>query len=238
MKTSINVHEKVDYLNAGSAISSGDVVALANRIGIAHDDIAATTGVGPVVILGIAKVTKLAGSAWTQDEKIYYDTVNTRFTDVASGNQYAGLAAKAATSAATTGLLDLNAGQNNPSSTNSSPAGAVFTIGAPTGDVRIIGIQLNDADGIAVTAIGVGFFYFSDAATGIGVTGTGPSGAVAAGTDGAVIETYTAKKTFELQSEADGDIDLSMEDAGVNTWYLCYKRPDGAIDVSDAISMT
>ena len=117
-------------------------------------------------------------------------------------------------------------------------AGVTYTVGAPTGDTRVVAIQLTDSLGNDIAVAAALPFYFSDNATGLDITGTGPSGTVDAGTDGDVLWVNEAKKSFQLQSEADGDIDLSVTDAGSNTWYLCAVLPDGTLAVSGAIAMT
>jgi len=45
-----------------------------------------------------------------------------------------------------------------------------------------------------------------------------------------------AAKSFELISEADGDIDINITEAGVATWYLALVLPNGKLAVSDAIT--
>jgi predicted RecA/RadA family phage recombinase len=108
MKTYYKSDEIIDYTNAGSAIASDDVVQIGDMLGIAMDAIAATTGVGPVLVRGIAKVTKYAGEAWTQGQTIYYHATN-KFTTTATGATRCGCAAIAAGSSATTGYIVLNA---------------------------------------------------------------------------------------------------------------------------------
>jgi hypothetical protein len=45
-----------------------------------------------------------------------------------------------------------------------------------------------------------------------------------------------AAKAFELTSEADGDIDIDIVEAGVATWYLVVVLPNGLLSVSGAIT--
>lgn len=99
------------YANAGNAISSDDVVVVGALVGVAANDIAATTGVGPIQLRGVVKVTKTASQAWTQGHRVYWDAGNSCFTSAAT-SVYAGVAARAAASAAddTTGYVLLNAG--------------------------------------------------------------------------------------------------------------------------------
>lgn len=99
----------IDYVNAGSAISAGDIVQAGDIIGVAVNDIAASTGVGPLLIKGIIKVTKTGSQAWTLGQTVYYAGSNT-FTTVASGNARAGVAAAAVGSGSgeTTGYVLIN----------------------------------------------------------------------------------------------------------------------------------
>lgn len=99
----------IDYTNAGSAIAAGDVVQIGDVLGIAVNDIAASTGVGPVLIRGIVKVTKTGSQAWTQGQTVFYSGSNT-FTTVATSNARAGVAAFAVGDGAgeTTGYVLLN----------------------------------------------------------------------------------------------------------------------------------
>lgn len=45
-----------------------------------------------------------------------------------------------------------------------------------------------------------------------------------------------AAKAFELVSEADGDIDINISEAGVATWYLILQLPNGKLAASGAIT--
>jgi predicted RecA/RadA family phage recombinase len=101
--------DQIDYYNTSTAIAAGDVVEMGRILGIAVNDIAATTGTGPVQVKGIVKVTKTASQAWTQGQAIYCDAGT--FTSTASGNFFAGVAACVAESGAslTTGYVLLNA---------------------------------------------------------------------------------------------------------------------------------
>lgn len=63
----------IQYANAGSAISSGDVVVMGHTIGVALEDIAATTGVGSVAIEGVFTVPKVSAAVFAQGEKLIFD---------------------------------------------------------------------------------------------------------------------------------------------------------------------
>lgn len=105
--------DRVQYTPT-TAKTAGDVVVLANRVGIVLDDIAANE-TGVLLVRNVeAKVTKTSGVAWTEGMRIYYDPTAGEFkTVMAEGGYYAGLATRAAGSSATTGYIDLNAPQPN-----------------------------------------------------------------------------------------------------------------------------
>jgi predicted RecA/RadA family phage recombinase len=111
MKTYYKNAEIIDYTNAGAAIEADAVVQIGDMLGIALNDIAASTGVGPVLVAGIVKVTKYASETWTQGQTIYYHATN-KFTTTATGATRCGCAALAAGSSDTTGYLVLNAPVN------------------------------------------------------------------------------------------------------------------------------
>lgn len=102
--------DQIDYTNAGTAISAGAVVLIGGKVGVAVNAIAATTGVGPVQVRGIVKVTKVGSQAWTQGLRVYWDAGNSYFTSAGSGNTFAGYAALAVGSGSgdTTGYVLLD----------------------------------------------------------------------------------------------------------------------------------
>lgn len=110
-----------------------------------------------------------------------------------------------------------------------------FVIGAQAGDVINVGIQLKDSAAADLAVRGALFAYLSDDANGDSVAGTAPDGGVAIGTDGVAIP-IVAGKAFQLVSEADGDIDLNITEAGADTWYLILVMPDGKLVASNAIT--
>ena len=114
------------------------------------------------------------------------------------------------------------------------PNNVEFTIGEEESNVINVGIQLKDGvDDIGERARVVA--DLSDDANGDSVAGTAPT-SVAVGTDGLAIP-LVAGKTFQLVSEADGDIDLNITlSSGADTWYLVIVTPDGKLHVSDAIT--
>ena len=116
-------------------------------------------------------------------------------------------------------------------------ADAVMTVSAETANVVSVGIQLNDAEGNALAVRGSVLAYLSDDANGDSIATTAPDGGVAIDTDGLLIP-IVANKAFQLVSEADGDIDLTVTETGDATWYLIIVLPTGLLLASDAITMT
>ena len=132
-------------------------------------------------------------------------------------------------------LADHNA--LHAASVSDTVAGVSFVIGAEASNVINVGIQLEDADGVAVAAIGVVTAFLSDASTGIGISAAAPDGSVAIGTDGAIIVEHVTDLAWILQSEADGDIDLDINDVtGTPTWHLVVVLANGTMVVSAAIT--
>lgn len=115
-------------------------------------------------------------------------------------------------------------------------ADAVMTVSAETTNVVSVGIQLNDAEGNALAVRGSVLAYLSDDANGDSIATTAPDGGVAIDTDGLLIP-IVANKAFQLVSEADGDIDLTVTETGDATWYLIIVLPTGLLLASDAITM-
>lgn len=109
-----------------------------------------------------------------------------------------------------------------------------ITVGTEAANAINVAIQLKD--GVKdLGQRGSVFAYLSDDANGDSVAGTAPDGGVAIGTDGLAIP-LVAGKAFQLVSEADGDVDITITESGVDTWYLVVVLPDGRLVVSDAIT--
>ena len=106
MKTKYSEGDVMDYANTGAAISSGDVVALGNRIGIAVTDIAATTGLGAVALTGAHTLAKTVGEVYNQGDSVYWNSTTSKLTEVDTG-LYAGKIIVAAALTATTAIVAL-----------------------------------------------------------------------------------------------------------------------------------
>lgn len=97
----------IDYV-AGSAVSSGEVLLIGTRIGVALANIAAGA-TGAVRVLGIFNIAKLSTDVVAQGAALYWDNTNKRLTTTASGNTLAGYATAAAGNGVTTVEISINA---------------------------------------------------------------------------------------------------------------------------------
>jgi hypothetical protein len=113
--------------------------------------------------------------------------------------------------------------------------GATIAVGAEAGDVINVTVQLTDAAGADIAFRGAVPFYMSDDANGDSIAAAAASAGIAIGTDGLMIE-WTANLAGLLVSEADGDIDIDIGEAGVATWYLIVVLPNGKLVASSAIT--
>jgi hypothetical protein len=114
------------------------------------------------------------------------------------------------------------------------PGRATFSIGAEATNVITVAVQLQDAGGVDLAQRGAVYGYLSSDANGDSLA-TAPSGGVAAGTDGLLIEA-PANQGFWMISENDGDIDVAITDTSTPTFYLAVILPDGSLVVSGAIT--
>ncbi len=106
-KKFIQPGEVIDFV-AGANISSGDVVAIGSRVGVALTDIA-NGATGPVQVTGVWEVPVLATDVVTQGAVLYWDPVNTRMTITAGALKVAGYAFEASGNGVATVKIKLNA---------------------------------------------------------------------------------------------------------------------------------
>lgn len=100
------------------------------------------------------------------------------------------------------------------------PASATLTPAAGGANICLVTIQLKDAAGTNLATSRNIDVWLSDAATGIGLTGTTASGAVAAGASGTDMFTYTSKKHLKVQTTAAGLYILSITDTAKSGFYV------------------
>lgn len=97
----------IDY-TPSAAVAAGDVVVMADLVGVANRPIAANT-LGAVSIDGVHSMPKATG-AISQGAIVYWDATAGNVTTTSSGNKRAGKAAAAAASADASVSVILNCG--------------------------------------------------------------------------------------------------------------------------------
>jgi len=142
-------------------------------------------------------------------------------------------------SAATVTLPDdsVTAAQLEAALTAQIPMTAELTVGALVGDGREVTIQVLDANGVAMALAGRYSVWLSDTSKGspIGQVTTGLTTTI---TDGVLALTKLANMDFEILSNADGTLAVTVTDTnGTQTRYLMISV-NGAIYASAAIVNT
>lgn len=133
-------------------------------------------------------------------------------------------------------LYNMKKGASDYGDLKNTWSGATFTIGTESSNSINVAIQLTDIDGGAVAQSYIVTAYLSDDSTGAGLVATVPDGDIAIGTDGTILYELVTDKVFVIESEADGDIDLDIGEAGADTFYLVLIDPAGRKIVSAAIT--
>ena len=113
--------------------------------------------------------------------------------------------------------------------------GATIVVGAEVPNVINVTVQLEDANGVNLAIPVAVPFYLADDAAGLDPSTAGPSVGTTIGTDGAIVP-MVADLSGILVSEADGAIDIDLEDAATPTFYLVIVLANGKLIVSDAIT--
>lgn len=108
-------------------------------------------------------------------------------------------------------------------------------VGVQGGNIINVALQVQDAEGNDLAEQKSFLAWLSDTA-GAALTGTAPSVGTSIGTDGVIIVEHTAETLLELLTDADGVLDLNIEEAGADTWYLNIRLANGAIVSSTAIT--
>lgn len=99
--------ETITWTNGtGSAIASGDIVAINDLIGVALVDIAASAS-GAVATKGVFELPAVNNAAINQGAKVYFDATAGKITPTATDNTLAGIAWEAKASAGTTARVRL-----------------------------------------------------------------------------------------------------------------------------------
>lgn len=107
MKTFLKSGDVFSVTVAPYAATSGKGMLVGSQFGVATADIA-LNGAGELLTEGVFMLVKLAGEAWTEGVKLYWDDTNKRLTTTASTHKWVATAEGAAGSADTTGRCRLN----------------------------------------------------------------------------------------------------------------------------------
>ena len=111
---------------------------------------------------------------------------------------------------------------------------ATFTVGAESTNAINVVVQLRGLKNADLgEKIALPWYLSSDATS--QALASAPSGGIAIGTDGLLIETLTNQAGIVV-CEVDGDIDVTITDTGTPTMYLNLVLPDGSIATSGAIT--
>lgn len=112
---------------------------------------------------------------------------------------------------------------------------ASFSIGAEAANAINTVIQLSDRlnGGDMGEKVGCAWYLSSD--SGGNVISAAPQTGIAVGTDGLLME-WTNNVSGWVISEDDGDIDLTITDTGVATFYINLIMPDGKVYTSAAVT--
>lgn len=95
-----------------------------------------------------------------------------------------------------------------------------------------VSFQLQDVNGNAISSVFEFDLYLSDAATGIGLTGTTASGGIAAlAASGTILGVLTTAKALRVITNAAGLFVLVITDSAKTGFYPCAVAPSGAVQV-------
>ena len=120
---------------------------------------------------------------------------------------------------------------------DNAPVSFTFGIASAGTNIAEVTITAKDADGNTVAAPLICTVWLSDAATGVGLTGTAASGTVAAkSASGADFGVLTAKKATVVQTLASGIYILEITDSAKTAFYVCAQAPNGVVGISTQLA--
>lgn len=206
-------------VTAPATVSSGDGVLVGDIFGIATCDAASGASV-EIKTTGVFDMDKTSAQAWTVGALIYWDNSGKVATTAESGNKLIGVAAKAADNPSSTGYVRLNGAASVPVAGNLDTAAGVAAAGAA--NVCEVTITAKDAAGNTVAGVHHMDVWLSDDADGQGLTGTSASGTVQAkSASGTVLQIYSAKKAFRVQTLKTGVFVLEITDTAKTAFKVC-----------------
>lgn len=99
---------RMNYTNGTSAaISSGDVVVITPRIGVAQADIA-VGATGALRLCGVCDLDATSADSWSAGATLYWNATTSKLTDTAGANPTAGIAFEDKAALTTTAAVILN----------------------------------------------------------------------------------------------------------------------------------
>lgn len=130
------------------------------------------------------------------------------------------------------GILTLG---NKAVNLSNGPMVAVYTVGTKAGSVINVALQFQDVEGAACQVAGCLRYYLADDAAGLTPSTVAPSGGIAIGTNGALIESV-ANLSGMMITELAGTVDIDITEAGTKNYYLVCVLPNGQLAVSGVIA--
>lgn len=131
--------------------------------------------------------------------------------------------------------LNLVPKKKNPYN-NQAFSSVTWTVGAEaTNVIKVTGV-LKSPHGRALAAATPLRVWLTQNATTKIVAPVAPSGTVVIAAKGAIIVSPTAKLVHDIVTNASGEFDFNITEAGAATWYMVAQLPDGTLSVSPAIT--
>lgn len=225
--TSSAAELNVNYgVTAGTVTASKVVVVGANKnidtLTIADSGLKLGSGAGTAVTATAAEINVLdavtAGTAAASKAAVLGANKNLDTLVIADGGLCLGATAGTAVTATAAEINELD----------DIVASFTFAYAAGGSNVSEVTITCKDAAGATVDAARPFMVWLSDAATGVGLTGTSASGTVQAkSASGADFAALTAKKCLIVQPLATGIYILEITDSAKTAFYPCASTLDG-----------
>lgn len=116
--------------------------------------------------------------------------------------------------------------------------GVTITVAAEDTNVVNVAIQVIGGDDQDIDANVHLLVWLTDTEGAAVVPGSAPSGGTAVGATGVVLVELTADVLFLAVTDANGNLELDVTEAGAATWYLNVGLPGGGVVVSDVLTFT
>lgn len=126
------------------------------------------------------------------------------------------------------------AAKRSPWPSNAIGSGTTLTVGTEAADVITVTVQFKDVNHVNLAQRVGCKYYLSTDAEGDNLA-SAPTGGVAAGAAGLVIEDVTDVSGW-LVSNSSGVVNVAITDSGTPTLYLILILPDGTLKQSGAIT--